>query len=170
MPSYRSRAWNFPFINSLPLSVRTQKGLLRTGFEYFARIERNAELTAVPILARSGTMCRYFEKTSITLNRYLYLSLYLLRESISIKSHSQTSIILVTLYGFLRKRLRVGRCFVNASCCNNQSYTDCRADDVTESRNLATDPKAQGREGCGALRGDAALAWWRVWTLVGRGN
>ena len=41
----------------LPLSVRTQMGRLRTGFEYFARIKRNAELTAAPVLTRSGTMC-----------------------------------------------------------------------------------------------------------------
>ena len=81
---------------SLPLSVRIQAGHLRTGIEYFARIEKT-ELTAAPVLARSGTICRYFEKTSITLNRYLYLSLYLLRDRIFIKSHSQASIIFVTV-------------------------------------------------------------------------
>ena len=59
----------------LAFTVRTQMGRLRTGFEYFARIQRNAELTAAPVLARRGTMCRYFENTSITLNRYLYRSL-----------------------------------------------------------------------------------------------
>ena len=112
--------------NSLPLSVRTQTGRLRTDFEYFASIERNAEVKAVPVFARSGTTCRYFEKTSITLNMYLYLSLYLLRDRIYIRSHSQTSIILVTVYGFLRKRLRVGLCFVYASCRNSHALTDRR--------------------------------------------
>ena len=70
MPSFFNMSWNDLFKNSLPLSVRTKIGLLRTGFEYFASIDRNAELTPVPILDRSGTICRNFEKTSITLNRY----------------------------------------------------------------------------------------------------
>ena len=100
---------------------RTQTRHLRTGIEYFASIEQNAELTAAPVTARSGMICRYFEKTSITLNRYLYLSLYLLRDGTSIKSHFQTSIILATVYGFLGKRLRVHLYFVNASCRNSNS-------------------------------------------------
>ena len=88
----------------LPLSVRTQTESLRTGVEYFASIKINVELTAVSVFALSGTICRFFEKISITLNRNLYLSLYLLRDRISIRPHSQTSIIFVTVYGFLGKR------------------------------------------------------------------
>ena len=71
MPSFRSMGWNVLFKSSLPLSVRTQTGRLRTGFEYFASIERYTELTAVPVLDCSGMICRYFEKASITLNIYL---------------------------------------------------------------------------------------------------
>ena len=82
MPSFRNMAWNVLLKNSLPLSVRTKTGRLRSGVDYFASIDINAELTAVPILDRSGTICRYFEKVSITLNRYLYLPLYLLRDCI----------------------------------------------------------------------------------------
>ena len=146
MPYFRSRAWNVPFKNSLPLSVRTYTWRLRTLFQYFASIERNAELTAAPFLARSGTICRYFEETLITLNRYLYLSLYLLRDRISIRSHSQKSIILVTVYGFLGKRLRMGLCFVYASCRNSHAFTDRWDWDVTAIVIIATDPKAEGRE------------------------
>ena len=42
------------FKNSSSISVRTQIGRLRRGFEYFARIDRNAELTAVHVFDRSG--------------------------------------------------------------------------------------------------------------------
>ena len=73
-------AWNVLFKSSLPLSVRTQTGRLRTGLEYFASIERNAELTAVPVLDRSGTISRYFEKESMTLNRYIYIIIVVLTE------------------------------------------------------------------------------------------
>ena len=104
----------FAFIRPYP------DGTSAHGLRILREEERNADLTAAPVLARSGTMCRYLEKTSITLNRYLYLSLYFMRDRVCIKSHSQTSIILVTLYEFLGKRLRIGRCFVNTSCCNNQ--------------------------------------------------
>ena len=117
-------AWNVLFKNSLPLSVRTQAGRLRTAFEYFASIERNVELTAVPVLDRSGTICRYFENASITLNRYLYLSLYVVSDSISIKSHSQTSIKFVTVYGFVGNLLRIGLCIVYAFCFNRHASTD----------------------------------------------
>ena len=129
------------------LSVRTQTGRLRTGFEYFASIERNAELTGVPVFARSGTICRYFEKISVTPNRYLYLSLYLLRERINIRSHSQSPIILVTVHGYLGKRLREGVCFVYASCRNSHALTDRRNFEFTALANLAADAKAQERDG-----------------------
>jgi hypothetical protein len=64
-------SWKDLFKNSLPLSVRTQIGRL---CEYLAKIERNAEATAVPVFVLSGTMCRNLENTSITDNKYLYLS------------------------------------------------------------------------------------------------
>ena len=84
-------------------------GRLRTGFEYFARIERNAELTAAPVLARSVTMCRYLEKNVVHAQQIFISIIVVTVDRIYIKSHSQTSIILVTLFGFLGKRLRFGR-------------------------------------------------------------
>jgi hypothetical protein len=93
-------SWNDLFKSSLPLSVRSQIGRL---CEYFVRIERNMEATAVPVFNVSGTICTNLEKTSITHNRYLYLSLYLLRDWMSKRPHSQTSTTFVTSYGFLGK-------------------------------------------------------------------
>ena len=140
-------ACNVLFKNSLPLSVRTQTGRLRAGFEYFASIDRNAELTAVPVLDRSGTICRYFEKVSITLNIYLYLSLYLLRDGISIRSHSQTYITFVTVYGFLGNLLRIGLCNVYAFCFNSYTSTERLDFDFEAVANFAAVEKAEGKDG-----------------------
>jgi hypothetical protein len=71
MPSFFNMSWNELFKSCLPLSVRTQIGLLR---EYLAMIERSTEATAVPVFDLSGTMFRNLEKTSITEIRYLSIT------------------------------------------------------------------------------------------------
>ena len=147
MPSFFSIAWNVLFKNSLPLSVRTQIGCLRTGFEYFASIDRNAELKAVPVFNRSGTICRYFEKTSVTLNRYLYLSLYFLRDCMTIRSHSQTSITFVVVYGFLGNRVRTGLCNVYESCFKSHDLISCLDFDFAAAASFSNVENAEGLEG-----------------------
>lgn len=73
--------WKELFKNYLPLSVRTQRGRLRRGLEYFGslNIDRNAEATAGNVLDFSGTMYRNLEKSTITIDKYLYVSLNILR-------------------------------------------------------------------------------------------
>ena len=61
-----------------------------------------------------GTTCRYFEKTSITLNKHSIPSLYLLSPCTSTKSHSQTSIIF-TLQGLRGNLFRTG----NVKCTHS---------------------------------------------------
>jgi hypothetical protein len=68
------------FKNSLPLSVRKHIGRL---CEYLARIERNAEDTALPIFTLSGTMCRNLKNTSITDNKY-YICRYIYKNSVNL--------------------------------------------------------------------------------------
>ena len=142
MPSFLIIAWNILFKNSHPLSVRNQTGRLRTGFEYFASIDRITELTAVPVFDR-----RYFEKVSITLNRYLYLSLYLLRDSISIRSLSQTSITFVTVYGFLGNHFRTGRCNVYESCFKSHDLISCLDFNFVAAASFCTVENAEGWDG-----------------------
>ena len=146
MPSIFNIAWNVLFKSSLPLSVRTQTGRLLTGFKYFASIDRNAELTDVPVFDRSGTIFRYFEKVSITLNRYLYFSLYLLRDCISIMSHPQTSITFVTVNVFLGNQVRTGRCNVYESCFKSHDLILCLDFDFVAAASFCTVENAEGRE------------------------
>ena len=147
MPSFHNMDWNVLFKISLRLSVRTETRRLRTCLEYFASIDRNAELTAVPVLDRSGTICRCLVKVCITLNRYLYLSLCLLRDCISIRSHSQTSIKFVTVYRFLGNILRIGLCNVYAFCVNSHASNDRLDIDFEAVANFAAVEKAEGRDG-----------------------
>jgi len=60
-----------------PLSICTQRGRLLIGFEYFLslRTDSNAEVTEGPVFDFRDT-CRYFEKTSITLNKYFIPSIF----------------------------------------------------------------------------------------------
>ena len=126
----------------LEYSVRNQTGRLRTGFEYFASIDRITELTAVPVFDR-----RYFEKVSITLNIYLYVSLYLLTDCLSIRSHSQTSITFVTVYGFLGNRLRTGLCNVYVSCFKSHDLILCLDFAFVAAESFCTVENLEGREG-----------------------
>jgi hypothetical protein len=67
-------SWKCRFINSFPLSVRTQIGrLFCTVVEYLGslRIDLNADVTEVRIFDFRGTIFKNFEKTSIAVNRYL---------------------------------------------------------------------------------------------------
>ena len=43
----------------------------------------------------------------------------------SIRSHSQTSITFVTVYGFLENRLRTGLCNVYESCFKSHDWISC---------------------------------------------
>ena len=64
-------------------------GLLRTYW--------NAAVTEGPVFDFRGTTLRYFEKMSVTLNKYLFPLLYLLSPYTSTKSHSHKSIIFFTV-------------------------------------------------------------------------
>jgi hypothetical protein len=102
-------------------------GHLRSGSEYFGSLKmlRNAEVTSLPVLDFSGTMCKNFENTSIAVSKNLYPFLYLLRFCTSTRSHSQKSITLVTVYGLRGKCFRTGLCRVYASCFYNQDLSLC---------------------------------------------
>jgi hypothetical protein len=109
-------SWNGLFKNSFPLSVCTQTGRLRKGLMYLGSLgtDWNADATDGTVFDFRGTTCNYFEKTSITLNKYLIPPLYLLSPCTSTKSHSQTSIIF-TLQGLRGNLFRTG----NVKCTHS---------------------------------------------------
>jgi hypothetical protein len=74
IPSRFNMSWNVLFTNSFPLSVRTQTGRFRIGLEYLGSLKMvwNAVVTALPVFANSGTMCKNFEK----ITRYLTLVIF----------------------------------------------------------------------------------------------
>lgn len=57
--------------------IRSHRGRMCLGLEYFEslKIDCNSDMTA----GFRGTKCKYCEKKSITVNKYLNWSLYLLR-------------------------------------------------------------------------------------------
>jgi len=108
MPSCFNNFWKVEPRNSLPFSVRTQMGRRLRGFTYLSSFKNvsNASLPALTVFDFNGTICKYFEKTSITVWRYLGFSLCLAKYHTSTKSASHKSKRLETVYGFLNDHER----------------------------------------------------------------
>ena len=124
MPSCFNNFWKVEPRNTLLLSVRTKMGRRFRGFIYLSSFKTvsNASLTALPVIDFNGKISKYFEKT-ITIRRYLWLSLCLVRDWTSTKSDSQTSKTLETVYGFLGIRFRTGLWRVCASFCSSHGFS-----------------------------------------------
>lgn len=132
-------------MNSFPLSVHTQMGRLRIGFEYLTSLNMvgNAFVTALLVLGMWHDMQEFGK--DVDHSRYLTPLLYLLRPRTSTRSHSHTSLIF-TMYGFLGKRLCTFLCIVWASCSSSQ-YLIASGGLLVACCNFFKVPNEEGRAG-----------------------
>ena len=143
MPFFLNIAWNVLFA---PICSHTDR-LSAYLFRIIGEHRSKCRAYSCTLFDRSGTMCNFFKKLSIALNIYLYLSSYLLRDCISFRSHSQTSITFLKVYAFLGNRLRTNRCNVYESCFKSYDWIsrlDCA---YLTAACFCTVENAEGREG-----------------------